>query len=245
MLLDFDPGVTVTESFPSTRWSLIVRAGALGTSEDREALTELCSLYWYPLYAFVRSKGHDPERSFDLTQSYFARLLEKGVIARANQSKGRFRSFLRTDCHHFLIDEQRKQLVRHRVLKPISIDGVEAENRYRFEPVNTMTPDRLFDRTWALILLDRVLRLLADEYASRGRSEIFEQLKIVLTQGRDAAATASLAAQLGLTEGTVSVAIHRLKRRYREILQQEIAATLDEASEVDGEIRWLFDAVSS
>lgn len=216
---DFDPGIAVTGSFPSTRWSLIFRAGALISSEARAALTELCSLYWYPLYAFIRRKGIDPDQALDLTQSYFARLLEKGVIVGADQSKGRFRAFLRTDCQHFLIDYHRRQRVRARVLKPVSIDAGDAENRYRFEPADNMTPDRLFDRTWAMTLLDRVLGLLADEYCSNGRSEIFERLKIILTQGKGAAPAAALAAQLGMTEGAVNVAVHRLKKRYRAILQ--------------------------
>jgi RNA polymerase sigma-70 factor (ECF subfamily) len=245
MPYDFYPGITVTGSFPSTHWSLIVRAGALGSSEDREALAQLCSIYWYPLYVFIRSKGNDHYRALDLTQSYFARLLERGIVAGADRSKGRFRPFLRTDCQHFLIDEKRRQRVRGRVLTPISIDRDEAESRYRFEPADRMTPDRLFDRTWALTLLDRVLELLADEYASRGRSEIFEQLKIVLTQGRDAVDTSGSAVQLGMTEGTVNVAIHRLKRRYREILQELISSTLDDPSEMEDEIRSLFAAMRS
>jgi DNA-directed RNA polymerase specialized sigma24 family protein len=238
-----DPSITVTGSFPSTRWSLIVRAGALASSEDRAALTELCSLYWYPLYAFIRSKGNDPDRSLDLTQSFFARLLEKGVIARADRSKGRFRSFLRTDCQHFLVDNLRRERVRARVLKPVSIDRDFAENRYRHEPVDRMTPDRVFDRAWAMTLLDRVLEILADNYAASSRSDIFEKLKIVLTQGRDAVDTSALAVQLGMTEGVVNVAVHRLKNRYRKVLQELIAETLDDPSEIDDEIQSLFDAI--
>jgi RNA polymerase sigma-70 factor (ECF subfamily) len=154
MLHDLDPGISATISFPSTRWSLVLRAGALSTAEDSAAITELCSLYWYPLYAFIRRKGNDPDRAVDLTQSYFVRLLEKGVIARADQTKGRFRSFLRSDCEHFLVDDHRRRRVRDHKLKPVSIDASEAENRYRFEPADTLTPDRLFDRAWASTLLE-------------------------------------------------------------------------------------------
>jgi RNA polymerase sigma-70 factor (ECF subfamily) len=245
MPCDIEPVIAVTGSFPSTRWSLILRAGAPASSEHRAALTELCSIYWYPLYAFIRRKGNDPDRALDLSQSYFARLIEKGIVARADRSKGRFRAFLRTDCEHFLIDNQRRQRVRARVLKPISIDGDEAANRYRFEPADRMTPDRIFDRAWALTLLDRVLELLAIEYAAKGRSEIFEQLKTVLTQGRKAIATAVIAAQLKMKEDTLNVAIHRLKRRYREILEQQIVSTLDDPSELADELRSLFDAIRS
>jgi RNA polymerase sigma-70 factor (ECF subfamily) len=243
MLHDVDPAITRTGSFPSTRWSLIVKAGALASSEDRSALGELCSLYWYPLYTFIRRKGHDHNRTLDLTQSYFARLLEKGVIAKADRTKGRFRSFLRTDCDHFLIDDERRRLVRAKILKAVSIDGDDAENRYRFEPADVMTPDRLFDRAWALTLLDHVLGLLSDEYAAKDRSAIFEQLKIVLTQGREAVCTNAVAARFEMTEGTVNVAIHRLKRRYREILEEQIISTLDDPSELADEVRSLFDAI--
>jgi DNA-directed RNA polymerase specialized sigma24 family protein len=165
------------------------------------------------------------------------------VIAAADQSKGRFRAFLRTDCQHFLLDRYRRKRVRARVLKTVSIDADDAENRYRFEPADTSTPERLFDRTWATILLDRVLGLLAQEYAEKGRADVFERLKVVLSQGKGAVPAAELAAQLGMTEGAVHTAVHRLKKRYRAILQREIAATLDDPSEVDEEIRWLFDAI--
>jgi RNA polymerase sigma-70 factor (ECF subfamily) len=131
MLHDFDPAITTTGSFPSTRWSLIVKAGALASSEDRSALGELCKLYWYPLYTFIRGKGNDHNRTLDLTQSYFARLLEKGVIARADRAKGRFRSFLRADCDHFLIDDDRRRRVRAKILKA----GADLENRSIFDHV--------------------------------------------------------------------------------------------------------------
>ena len=129
------------------------------------------------------------------------------------------------------------------MLKPVSIDADDAENRYRFEPADDSTPDRLFDRAWATTLLDRVLGLLAREYADKGRADIFERLKVVLSQGKGAVSAAELAAQLDTTEGAVHTAVHRLKKRYRAILQQEIAATLDDPSEVDEEIRWLFAAI--
>jgi len=240
---DFDPAIAVTGSFPSTRWSLVVRAGALATPETRSALAELCSLYWYPLYAFIRRKGNDPDRALDLTQGYFTQLLERDKIAEVDQSKGRFRAFLRTDCQHFLIDQYRRRTVRRDEISRVSIDGNDAEDRYRFEPVDTLTPDRLFDRAWAMSLLDRVLGLLADEYAAKGRSEVYERLKIVLTQGKGAVPAATLAAQLGKSEGAVNVAVHRLRRRYREILQELIAETLDDPSEIDDEIQSLVDAI--
>ena len=231
--------------FPTTRWSRVIAAGDRAAPEARAALAELCEAYWYPIYALIRRRGHRPEESCDLAQDYFTRLLEKGVIAAADQSKGRFRVFLRTDCQHFLIDHHRRQRARARVLKPISIDADDAENRYRFEPVYESTPDRLFDRAWATTLLDRVLGLLGQEYATEGRADVFDRLKVILSQGKGAVPATELAAQLGTTEGAVNTAVHRLKKRYRAILQREIAATLDDPSQVDDEIRWLFEAIRS
>jgi RNA polymerase sigma-70 factor (ECF subfamily) len=245
MARDPDTKIPTSESFPTTRWSLVVAAGAPTSKRSRAALADLCSAYWYPLYAFIRRKGNDPDRALDLTQSYFARLLEKGIVAGADPSKGRFRTFLRTDCQHFLIDQHRRRIAREGKISPLSIDGGNAEDRYRYEPADTLTPDRLFDRTWASTLLDRVLDLLAREYSARGRSGVFDRLKIVLTQGKGAVPAATMASQLGTTESAVHTAVYRLRKRYREILQEEIATTLNNPSEIDDEIRSLFDAIRS
>jgi RNA polymerase sigma factor (sigma-70 family) len=231
--------------FPTTHWSRVIAAGERAAPEAHTALSELCAAYWYPIYALIRRRGNAPQEACDLTQDYFTRLLEKPVIAAADQSKGRFRAFLSTDCKHFLIDHHRRQRVRARVLKPVSIDAEDAETRYRFEPADVATPDRLFDRAWATTLLDRVLGLLAQEYAATGRADVFDRLKVVLSQGKGAAPAAELATQLRTTEGAVHTAVHRLKKRYRAILQREIAATLDDPSEVEDEIRWLFEAIRS
>ncbi len=231
--------------FPLTQWSRVVVAGDRKAPEAHAALADLCAAYWYPIYAFIRCRIHSADEAHDLTQDYFARLLEKPVIGAADRAKGRFRAFLKTDCQHFLIDKGRRKQVRVRVLKPVSIDAGDAESRYRLEPADTRTPERIFDRTWAMTLLDRVLDLLAQEYAAKGRADIFDRLKVVLTQGKGAVPAAELATQLGMTEGAVHTAVHRLKKRYRAILQQEIAATLDDPSEVDEEIRWLFEAIRS
>jgi RNA polymerase sigma-70 factor (ECF subfamily) len=228
--------------FPSTQWSQVIAAADRAAPEASAALAKLCEAYWYPIYAFIRCRSHSSEAASDLTQDYFTRLLENPVIAAADRSKGRFRAFLKTDCQHFLIDQGRRERVRARVLKTVPIDADNAESRYRFEPSDNMTPDRLFERTWATTLLERVLGLLAEEYAAKGKANVFDRLKVVLTQGRGAVPAAEMAARLGMTEDAVHTAVHRLKKRYRAILQQEIAATLDDPSEVDDEIRWLFEA---
>jgi RNA polymerase sigma-70 factor (ECF subfamily) len=218
--------------FPSTQWSRVIAAGDRAAPNARAALTALCEAYWYPIYALIRHQGHPPDEACDLAQDFFTRLLEKPVSAAADRSQGRFRTVLSTDCRHFLIDKSRKRRARSRVLNAVSIDGNDAENRYRFEPADEMTPDRTFDRTWAITLLDRVLGLLAEEYAAKGRCDVFDRLKVVLSQGKGAVRAAELAAQLGTTEGAMHTAVHRLEKRDREILQQAIAATLDDPSEV-------------
>jgi DNA-directed RNA polymerase specialized sigma24 family protein len=198
-----------------------------------------------PIYAFVRRKGNDAENSRDLTQSYFARLLEKRVLAAADPRKGRFRAFLRTDCEHFLIDRHRREeaLERGGAVRLISIDAQDAEGRYLFEPADTVTPERLFDRAWATTALGRVLDLLAAEYAESGRARVFAHLKVVLTEGNGAIRGAEVAERLGTTEGAVHSAVHQLRKRYRAILQEQIAHTVGDAAEIDDEIRDLFEAV--
>jgi DNA-directed RNA polymerase specialized sigma24 family protein len=231
--------------FPTTHWSLVVQARSLASAEARAALAELCSLYWYPLYAFIRRKGNDADKALDLTQGYFTQLLAKAKIAEVDQSKGRFRAFLRTDCQHFLVDQHRRSTARGGGIPLISIDAHDAESRYRIEPTDHRTPDHLFDRAWALTLLNKVLRLLADEYARSDRTLTFERLKGVLTQGKLALPVATLAAEFATTEAAVHTAVHRLRQRYRRILEAQIAATIDDPSELDAEIRWLFEAVRS
>ena len=233
--------------FPPTRWSCVVQAAGRPTPDARTALADLCAAYWYPIYAFVRRKGNDPERSLDLTQGYFARLLEKGVLAAADRSKGRFRAFLLADCGHFLIDQHRREIAEMRRGEAVrlSIDARDAEGRYRFEPLDPITPDRQFDRAWALTLLGHVLEALESEYEEAGKADLFMHLKAVLTEGKGAVPAAALAERLGMTEGAVHVAVHRLRKRYRAILRGRIAATLDDPSEaeVEDEIRSLFEAL--
>jgi len=238
---DVSPDRSATASFPVTRWSLIVKAGTPASSQARAALDELCSAYWYPLYAFIRRRGNAPDRALDLTQEFFARFLEKDMLASVDQRKGRFRAFLQAACKNFLVDTWRRK--REVSANAISIDAQTAEGRYVLEPVDNMTAERLFDRAWAFTLLDRVLRLLAAEYTETGRAEVFDVLKVVLSEGKGAIRAAAAAMQLGMSEDAVHSATHRLRKRYREILQDEIAATLDDPSELDDEIQSLFDAL--
>jgi RNA polymerase sigma-70 factor (ECF subfamily) len=233
--------------FPTTHWSLVARAGGASSPVAREALEILCRAYWFPIYAFIRRHGADAETARDLTQAYFARLLEKDLLLAADRRKGRFRSFLKTDCSYFLADQRDRERARKRGgdRAMIPIEALDAEDRYRCEMADELTPERQFDRTWAITLLDRVLDQLAAEYADSGRGALFEHLQPALSPGSSPRSYAELAAPLGMTEGAVQVAVHRLRRRYRAILREEIAATLDDPTDADveDEIRALFAAL--
>jgi RNA polymerase sigma-70 factor (ECF subfamily) len=228
--------------FATTRWSLVLAARGRPSPEARAALADLCRVYWYPLYAFVRRSGCDAAAAEDLTQEFFARLLEKGWLDQADQSKGRFRSFLMTACKHFLANERD----RARALKrggghpPLPFDFQAADDRYVREPAHELTPERLFERRYALALLEHVMAGLRDEYAAAGKERLFERLKTQLGGDRDAAEHDTVAAELGMTVGAVKVAAHRLRRRYRDRLRDAIARTLDDPAAVDDEIRHLF-----
>jgi RNA polymerase sigma-70 factor (ECF subfamily) len=231
--------------FPTTHWSRVLAAGDPGDASAHEALAELCQSYWFPLYAFIRRRGHDPERAQELTQDLFVRLLEKEVLAAADPARGRFRAFLRAVCADFLANrrdwEGASKRGGGRVFIPI--DVAEAEGRYTAEPAHEWTAERLFDRSWALTLLGRVLDLLRRDYEKAGQAAVFAALSPVLTEGAGAVPYATLAARLGTTEATVRVAVHRLRRRYGALLRTEIAATVHDPAEVDDEIRDLFSAL--
>lgn len=231
--------------FPTTRWSRVIQAGDPAAPRARESLAELCDAYWYPLYAYIRRRGYGPEPARDLTQDFFARLLEKGLLAEVDPSRGRFRSFLRTVCAHFLANRRDWERARKRGGgRPVlPIDPVDAEGRYARELADGLTPERIFERSWALTLLGRVLDQLGREYDEAGKSATFEALRGMLAGEPDATTYAEVAARLGSTEGAVRVAAHRLRRRYGELLRREIASTLAEPDEVDDEIRALFAAL--
>ena len=203
--------------FPTTRWSRVVAAGDGAAPEAGEALAELCDAYWFPLYAFIRRKGNGPERALDLTQGYFARLLERRTVAAADPARGRFRSFLLADCSHFLAHERERDGAARRGggRAVLSIDARDAEGRYLLEPAHEQTAERLFERDWALALLEGVLAGLRAEYERSGRGAVFEALKGVLTDAARSVPQAELARRLGTTEAAVQVAVHRLRKRYR------------------------------
>ena len=233
--------------FPTTRWSRVILAGDPDAPLARESLAELCNAYWYPLYAYIRRRGHGPEQARDLTQDFFARLLERGTLAEADPSRGRFRAFLRTVCAHFLANRHDRDRARKRgggrAILPI--DAADAEGKYARELADGLTPERIFERTWALTLLGRVLDQLGREYDEAGKEATFEALRCVLAGDSDAPPYAELATHLGTTEGAARVAAHRLRRRYGELLRREIGSTVAESAEVEDEIRDLFAALGA
>lgn len=232
--------------FATTHWSVVRAAGGSGSTRARAALETLCRAYWYPLYAFVRRLGHAPHDAEDVVQGFFAQCLEKNYLGAADQAKGRFRSFLLIALKRFLANEWDKAHTRKRGggTRPISLDALTAEQRYALEPADRLSADRLFERRWALTLLDTVLARLRDEQVAAGRLEAFELLKDSLTAGAHAAPYAALAVRLNTTEGAVKVAVHRLRQRYRELLEAEIANTVSSPEEVTAERRYLFSVLS-
>jgi RNA polymerase sigma factor (sigma-70 family) len=232
--------------FAATRWTLVL-AAAGGEDEPRaaEAMAELCRIYWYPLYAYIRRRGHPSHEAEDLTQEFFLRLLAKDDLADVDRRKGKFRAFLLAALKHFLANQwDRSQAQKHgggqRIL---SLDALGAESRYHLEPADNLTPERLFERQWALTVLERVLARLQAEFAADGKSALFEGLKSFLTDGRPAASYAEAAAALQMSEGAVKVAVHRVRRRYRQLLKEEIAHTVADPAEIDDEIRYLLSCL--
>lgn len=233
--------------FALTHWSVVVAAGRRESTHARDALEQLCRAYWQPIYAFVRRQGHSPSDAQDLTQEFFARLLEKNYLQTVDPAKGRFRSFLLASVKHFLANEWDRARAQKRGGKQVllSIDGASAETAYAVEPVEQLTPDRIFERRWALTLLAEVMAQLRGEYQREGKTEIFEQLKSTLTGERRSVGYVEIASRLHSSEGAVKVAVHRLRRRYRELLRAEIAQTVASPEAVEEEIRALFAALEA
>jgi len=232
--------------FATTRWTVVMQAGTDSPSA-RQALETLCRNYWYPLYAYVRRQGRGPHDAQDFTQGFFARLLEKNYLADVQREKGRFRSFLLASLKHFLANEwdRERALKRGGGQRLIALDDDSAESRYRQEPKDELSADKIYERRWALTLLDQVLSRLQSEFEADGRLNEFEVLKQYLSAGRTSVSYALAAENLETTEGAVKVAVHRLRKRYRDLLRAEIGQTVATASEIEAEIRYLFTALSA
>lgn len=232
--------------FVTTRWSVVLAAGCSDTIHAHEALSRLCETYWYPLYAFVRRRGHSPEDAQDLTQEFFARLLEHHWVSDADRSKGRFRTFLLTALNRFLANEWDRARAQKRGggLAAMPLDTVTAEGRYQLDSALAMAPDQYYDRQWAMTLLDRALVRLAEEHEPSGKAAEFAVLSPFLTAERGGIPYAAVAAQLGISEATARQAVHRLRKRFRELFREEIAQTVAAPAEVEEEIRHLLAALA-
>jgi RNA polymerase sigma factor (sigma-70 family) len=237
---------TGPQRFHTTHWSVVLAAGRPSSPHARDALASLCQVYWYPLYAYIRRKGHSPTDAQDLTQEFFTWLLEKNIAGKADRTRGRFRSFLLTSLDHFLAKHWRRAGTRKRGggQTVLSLDLAAGENRYTLEPAHELTAEMIFLRRWALTLLEKTLTSLRDEFAERGKLELFEHLKPHLGGDETTVPYSQIAELLGKTEGAVKVAVHRLRQRCRELLRAEIAQTVSGPDEVDEELRDLFDAVA-
>jgi RNA polymerase sigma-70 factor (ECF subfamily) len=210
-------------------------------------LATLCAAYWYPLYAYVRRQGYSADQAEDLTQGFFARVLEKDVLRGVDRAKGTFRSFLLACLRHYLANERDRPRARKRGggQRLLPLDFLDAETRYKREPSHTLTPERLYERQWALTLLDLVLNRLQQEMASAGRGMQFDKLKVFLTGETAELSYHEVGASFGLSEGAVKVAVHRLRRRCRELLREEIGRLVGDPADIDAEIRSLFTALGS
>ncbi len=230
--------------FATTRWTVVLTAGRGSTPQADLALEELCRTYWYPLYAYIRRHSRTREDAEDLTQAFFMRFLERNYLERLCSEKGRFRAFLLAALKHFLANEWDRANRRKRGdgVRPLSLDWQSADTRYKIDPADNLSPDKLYDRAWAVTLLERVIGRLRDESAAAGRSKLFEQLKPFLMVGTRVIPYAQTAAVLELTEGAVRVAVHRLRRRYRQLLLEEIGQTLADPAQVEEEMQALFSA---
>ena len=232
--------------FASTQWSLVLAAGRRSTPEGEQALTKLCGAYWPPIYAYLRRRGYLPPEAEDLTQSFFVRLLEKNHLRNASPERGKFRSFLLASLKHFLANEWDRMRAQKRGggAQVISLDEQTAEARYVLEPRDESSAEKIYERRWALTVLEQVLARLEQECAATGKANQFRHLKDHM-MAESSAPLALLAQRLNMTPSAVKVAVHRLRKRYRALLREEIAQTVSSPAEIDAELRHLFSVIAS
>jgi RNA polymerase sigma factor (sigma-70 family) len=240
-MIDSQPSASLV----TTRWSMVLAAGQSASPDAQKALAALCQIYWPAVYVFVRRQVGDVHDAQDLTQAFFAQMLEKNAFAVAQPERGRFRAFLLTSVKHFLHNEWDKQHAQKRGggQKIIPLDFQAHDSKCSFEPADTTTPERLFERQWAFALLDGVMAQLRNEYVRAGKEPLFDGLKGTLHRSDADDSHAHVAERLGISENAAKVAAHRLRKRYRELLRAEVAQTLHDPQEIDDEIRQLFAAV--
>jgi RNA polymerase sigma factor (sigma-70 family) len=233
-------------AFPHTRWSIVLAARKETSEQSAAALETLCRAYWYPLYAYVRRCGQSPHDAQDLTQEFFARLLEKSCLKAVDPDKGRFRTFLLVALKRFLANEWDRARTQKRggARTHVSLDTAAAETRYEPEAAMLSTPERIFDRHWALTLLDQTMARLKQDFAGAGKSDEFDRIKVFLTAEKGSISYAETAKAAGMSEGALRVAVHRLRKRFREIFRQEIAHTVASPEAIDEEVRYLMSVLA-
>jgi DNA-directed RNA polymerase specialized sigma24 family protein len=234
-------------AFAGTRWSVVMKARNKESPEARKALSELCGLYWYPLYAFVRRSGHGHHEAEDMTQGFFQHLISKDGLVHVDPAKGKFRSFLISSMKNFLTNERERSgaLKRGGGQVPVSIDMAAADGRYSCELADTSTPEAVYDRQWAMTLLETVMNILKHEYESRGKSDVFDALhENIAGNAGGVVFYSELAVRLDTTEGNLKIMVHRLRRQFGEALRKEIAQTVESDADVDDEIRHLMACLS-
>jgi RNA polymerase sigma factor (sigma-70 family) len=231
--------------FATTHWSVVMAAGRPKSASYQQALETLCKTYWFPLYAYLRRHGYESHKAEDYTQAFFAGLLAKHGLRLADPKRGKFRSFLLASLKHFLSNERARARAKKRGggRKVLSLDLQNAESQYALEPRDELSPEKIFERSWALTVLDRTMARLQAEAISTNKQKLFDHLKVYLTAEKSSVPYRDVAAELDITEGAVRVAIHRLRRRYRELLRDEIAQTVISDDQIDEEIRDLFAAL--
>ena len=230
--------------FATTHWTVVLAAGKTHTPQADEALEDLCRTYWFPLYAYVRRRGHSREDAEDLTQAFFARFLARNYLAGLEAERGRFRAFLLASLKHFLANEWDKSRRQKRGggVAHLSLDWQTADTQFQIAGAAQPSPEKAYDREWAVALLGRVIARLQADYSAAGKAELFDQLKVFLSAGKGEVAYGEVARALGMEEGAIRVAVHRMRKRYRELLRDEIAHTLSDPALVDEEIQALFGA---
>lgn len=245
VLIDCVRRVT-TSSFQTTSWSLVVAAAVQPSAASSRALSSLCQIYWHPVYAFIRRNGSDRDQAQDLTQAFFALLLEKNYVGDAKQERGRFRSFLLTAVKHFLSNQRDRAQALKRGGKQLelSIDASEVEAWYSPVAVDNVTPERLFELRWAHSLLERVVAKLHVEFTNAGKAKHFNRLLAFLHGDSEDIRYEAMAREMGVTAGALRTQVHRMRRRYRDLLRAEIAETVATPEEVDDEIRFLLATLS-
>lgn len=234
-------------AFTTTLWTAVRLAGQGDGSPAAEALEKLCRTYWYPLYAYARRGGKGPEEARDLTQGFFARILRNNFFAHADEAKGRFRSYLLKSFQRFMGEEWDRSRAAKRGggVEPISLDPHEAETRYAVEPADVQDPVRIFERRWAVSLIEQTLERLEAEFKAAGKSSQFNEMKPFLVGESEEAVSTSLAPRLGLQPGAAHQALKRFRDRYRALFREEVAQTVDGPQELEEELQHIFRVLSS